>query len=121
MAELIIALLTWIGVQTGLAVPRPPAIVLLPQEQMSERAFGRMWQPRDDLRAFYDRLTATVYPRIDWSASDLRSRAKQGPGEIAQRRLSPFGDARMCLQSRYNYKRRRKCLRVARARVARRL
>ena len=76
MAELIVALLTWISAQTGLATPPPPSVAVLSKEQMSERAYNRKWQPTDDVPAAYDRDAGVIYLRDDWNPADLRSRAR---------------------------------------------
>ena len=70
MAELIVALLTWIAAETALVMPPPPHVVLVAEDEMAELA------PRHiDVMGFYDRGTATVYLRADWDPADLRSRA----------------------------------------------
>lgn len=76
MTELVTSLLIWITVQTGLAMPPAPPVVLLSKEDMSAQAYGRSWRPSDDVPAAYDRQAATVYLRDDWKAADLRSLAR---------------------------------------------
>lgn len=70
MAELIVALLTWIAAETALVVPPPPHVVLLAEDEMTELAARHI-----DVMGFYDRDTATVFLRADWDPADLRSRA----------------------------------------------
>lgn len=77
MSELVLALLTWIVAETGLLMPPPPPVVLLPKEEISQIAYGRGWQPSDDVPGVYDRDAETVYLRNDdWNRTDLRSRAR---------------------------------------------
>lgn len=68
--ELVLALLAWIGGQTGLATPPPPSVLFVNEEQMLRLAGGRM-----DVKGLYDSEAVTVYLRDDWNAGDLRSRA----------------------------------------------
>jgi hypothetical protein len=75
MNELVVALLVWIAGETGLAMPPPPSVDLLPKEQISERAYGRNWRPGDDVRGLYDGDSGTVYLLDGWNAADLRSRS----------------------------------------------
>lgn len=76
MNELIVALLTWISAQTGLAMPPPPTVAMLSKEEMSNLVYRRGWKASDDVPAAYDRDTGIVYLRNDWDARDLRSRAR---------------------------------------------
>jgi hypothetical protein len=73
MSELILALLTWIVAETGLAMPPLPPVVLVSEEQMNERASGRT--DVTDIRGLYKRDTGIVYLPNDWNPADLRSRA----------------------------------------------
>jgi hypothetical protein len=68
MNELVIALLAWIGLQTGLPVPPPPQI-----EMVSEQAMMKLTSLPFAVRGAFDSETATVYLRDDWKAGDLRS------------------------------------------------
>ena len=68
--ELVLALLAWIGGQTGLATPPPPSVLFVNAEQMLRLADGRV-----DVKGLYDSEAVTVYLRDDWDAADLRSRA----------------------------------------------
>lgn len=68
--ELVLALLAWIGGQTGLATPPPPSVLFVNEEQMLRLAGGRV-----DVKGLYDSEAVTVYLRDDWDAADLRSRA----------------------------------------------
>jgi hypothetical protein len=70
MAELIVALLTWIAAETALVMPPPPHAVLVAEDEMTEQAARHI-----DVMGFYDRDTTTVYLRADWDPADLRSRA----------------------------------------------
>ena len=70
MAELIVALLTWIAAETALVMPPPPHVVLVAEDEMTELATRHI-----DVMGFYDRDTATVYLRAGWDPADLRSRA----------------------------------------------
>jgi len=73
MSELILALLTWIVTETGLAMPPPPPVVMVSEEHMNELVSGGT-EVRD-VRGLYNRETRIVYLRNDWNAADLRSRA----------------------------------------------
>lgn len=73
MSELILALLTWIVGETGLAMPPPPPVVLQSEEQLTERATGGT--DVKDFLALYNRDTGIVYLRNDWNPADLRARA----------------------------------------------
>jgi hypothetical protein len=68
--ELVVALLAWIGGQTGLATPPPPSVLFVNEEQMLRLAGGRV-----DVKGLYDSEAVTVYLRDDWDAADLRGRA----------------------------------------------
>ena len=68
--ELVLSLLAWIAMQTGLAVPPPPSVQFVSHEQILKLAGGPM-----DVQGLYDREGAIVYLRDDWDAADLRSRA----------------------------------------------
>lgn len=70
MAELVAALLTWIGAQTGLAVPPPPTVVTVSEERMVGLASGLA-----GARGAYDRDARIVYLRADWNWASLRSHA----------------------------------------------
>ena len=70
MKELIIALLAWVGAETGLTVPAPPPVVLVPEARMLELAAGS-----SDVKAMYMRDEGTIYLRDDWGIADLRCRA----------------------------------------------
>ncbi|HEX6319095.1 MAG TPA: DUF6647 family protein [Burkholderiales bacterium] len=76
MSGLVLTLLAWITVEMGVGMPPSPDVVVVPEEQMSERAYGREWRLSDDVPAAYDRATRTVYLRNDWNPVDLRSRAR---------------------------------------------
>jgi hypothetical protein len=75
MSELILALLTWIAGETGLAMPPSPPVVLLSSTQMTERAYGPERPVCEDLWAAYDGSASVVYLRTDWNAAGLRGRA----------------------------------------------
>jgi hypothetical protein len=66
----VVALLAWIGGQTGLATPPPPSVLFVNEEQMLRLAGGRV-----DVKGLYDSEAVTVYLRDDWDAADLRGRA----------------------------------------------
>lgn len=69
------ALSIWIALETGLAMPPPPAILVLSKEELSQVALGRSWKASDDIPALYDLEGKTIYLRNDWRITDLRSRA----------------------------------------------
>jgi hypothetical protein len=73
MSELILALLTWIVGETGLAMPPPPPVVMVSEEQMSELVSGST--DVGDFRGLYSRDAGIVYLRDDWNPADLRNRA----------------------------------------------
>ena len=73
MSELILALLTWIAGETGLAMPPPPTVALVSEEKMNALIAGNTHV--SDFRALYRRDAAIVYLRDDWNAEDLASRA----------------------------------------------
>ena len=73
MSELILALLTWIVAETGLAMPPPPSVVLVSEEQMNELGSGHT--DVTDIRSLYHRDAGIVYLHNDWNPADLRSRA----------------------------------------------
>lgn len=72
MRELLLALMTWIAGQTGLAMPPPPSVVLISEEEIAKIAAGHEGA---DVRGLYDRDVAIIYLRNDWNPDDLRSRA----------------------------------------------
>jgi hypothetical protein len=75
MDDLILALLTWIVVETRLLMPGPPAVVLASETQISQLVQADDLQASANVRALYDHDGATVYLRHDWDRADLRSRA----------------------------------------------
>src|SRR5512147_2291835 len=70
MAELIVALMTWIAAEAALVMPPPPHVVMLAADELTELPARQI-----DVMGFYDRDTATVYLRAEWDPADLRSRA----------------------------------------------
>jgi len=73
MSELILALLTWIVGETGLAMPPPPRVVLVSEAQINVMATGS--SDESDVRGLYRRDAAIIYLRDNWNPADLRSRA----------------------------------------------
>jgi hypothetical protein len=70
MNELVLSLLTWIAVETGLAIPPPPFIELIPAQELREKS-GR---PAGAV-SLYMRTTATVYLPLGWSSARIYDRA----------------------------------------------
>lgn len=66
-----LVLLAWIAAQTGLAVPPPPPVELIPKEEMSRLAYGRNWQAGDEVQALYHWGRAAVYLHEEWSEDNL--------------------------------------------------
>ena len=75
MDDLILALLTWIVVETGLLMPAPPPVVLASETQISKIVHASQSQPSGNVRGLYDHEEGIVYLRHDWDRADLRSLA----------------------------------------------
>ena len=71
MNLLVLSYLTWIGVQTGLAVPASPSIEFVSQEDMQQRSK----RPFSTVVALYDRPTSTIYLPNGWKPEALYDRA----------------------------------------------
>lgn len=70
MNDLILSFLTWIAIETGLAIAPPPTILQIPTQEIhtkSGRHFGAV--------ALYMRETATVYLPVGWNSAALYDRA----------------------------------------------
>jgi hypothetical protein len=70
MAELVLALLLWITIETGLAMPPPPPVLTISREEMAERSLRTT-----DVKGLYDRETGTIYMLDGWSSANLHGRA----------------------------------------------
>lgn len=101
MDELIVALLTWISVETGFAMPPLPPVAFVSKEEISQVAYGRPWRESDSVMAVYRRDASTVYLRADWRVGDLRSRATL-LHELVHH-VQAFNDARFDCRNRQQF------------------
>ena len=70
MGELVLALLLWITIETGLAMPPPPPVLTISKEEMTERSLRTT-----DVKGLYDSDTGTIYMLEGWNSANLLGRA----------------------------------------------
>jgi hypothetical protein len=76
MDALTLIMLGWIVANTGMSLPEPPDIKLVPQEELVEIQYGP--SPPEttfQLEALYNHHSGTVYLRESWDAEDLFDRS----------------------------------------------